>query len=310
MAPIHNRLVPTWIIFWFFLLLLSSTAIADCFNPNGTNRNIGAPDVPSGTEVYFPCNTVQPYSMCCRDTDKCLANGLCQQGGSTNLWRESCTDQSWRSAACVKLCVSETAQIWKERRKKANSYATQSGTDQPVKKCPDESYCCNGDNTNATQCCEQGNGLWIVDGQVTNKNPNATTSSTTTSSSSSAHPTVTILNSPAEQNTTSAAAPSSQNNSSGGGESNAGAIAGGVVGGVVALGIIIGGVLLLLRRRRRRRRSSEAQTPPMEVFYPPQVGMGMDTGKRLQEVEGTGADDRRELDGKTRSEMDAGGVKR
>ena len=113
-SPISsNTKVPTiWVtsIYFFFVLpLLISPVNADCYNPNGTNRNIGASDVASGTEAYFPCNTVQPYSMCCRNTDKCLANGLCQ--GGAGLWRESCTDQTWRSTACVKLCVSETGRF-------------------------------------------------------------------------------------------------------------------------------------------------------------------------------------------------------
>lgn len=97
-------------LLWTSLYRLISPATADtgCFNPNGTNRNVGAPDVPSGTSVYAPCNTVQPYSMCCRNSDKCLPNGLCQQSGSDIIWRESCSDQSWRSNTCVKLCVSDT----------------------------------------------------------------------------------------------------------------------------------------------------------------------------------------------------------
>jgi len=97
-------------LLWTSVSYLISTATADtgCFNPNGTDRNLGALDVPSGTNVYAPCNTVQPYSMCCRNSDKCLPNGLCQQAGSDIIWRESCSDQSWRSSACVKLCVSDT----------------------------------------------------------------------------------------------------------------------------------------------------------------------------------------------------------
>ena len=112
MSTMHGsfRRIP---LSWTLLCYLISTATADtgCFNPNGTNRNIGAIDVATGTEAYIPCNTVQPYSMCCRTTDKCLPDGLCQQIGSTNIWRESCSDQSWRSPACLKLCVSETGTI-------------------------------------------------------------------------------------------------------------------------------------------------------------------------------------------------------
>ena len=48
------------------------------------------PDNPA----YFPCDESAQVSMCCRITDKCMPNGLCQQGGSNILWRESCTDVS------------------------------------------------------------------------------------------------------------------------------------------------------------------------------------------------------------------------
>jgi len=52
--------------------------------------------------------------MCCalqnRDTDtydNCVKNGLCGNKGigNTSFWRESCTDHTWQSESCLKLCI-------------------------------------------------------------------------------------------------------------------------------------------------------------------------------------------------------------
>jgi hypothetical protein len=51
------------------------------------------------------------HSMCCRtnDTtpDNCRPDGLCQDTIETQrlVWRESCTDPTWRAAECLKLCI-------------------------------------------------------------------------------------------------------------------------------------------------------------------------------------------------------------
>jgi len=52
--------------------------------------------------------------MCCaiqnRDPvsiDVCGKNGLCGNGliSNTSFWRESCTDPTWQSESCLKLCI-------------------------------------------------------------------------------------------------------------------------------------------------------------------------------------------------------------
>lgn len=43
--------------------------------------------------------------------DICLDNGLCQNdlvGDKTTIWRESCTDPTWRDPACIKLFMNGT----------------------------------------------------------------------------------------------------------------------------------------------------------------------------------------------------------
>jgi len=95
-------------------LISTVTALGACYNYNGTDRNNGAWDVGPGNIDYLPCSNVASFSMCCRlnyGADSCMANGLCAQGGSSNIWRESCSDSSWKSSSCLKLCVSENGMI-------------------------------------------------------------------------------------------------------------------------------------------------------------------------------------------------------
>lgn len=63
--------------------------------------------------TYKPCNGSAPVSMCCHlgvinnGGDECGSGstyGLCGISG-TQLWRESCTDKTWQSPLCLKLCV-------------------------------------------------------------------------------------------------------------------------------------------------------------------------------------------------------------
>ena len=104
--------------FFIILSILPATSLAampTCFLPNSTDRNSLA-DVPPDSALFFPCNQVAPFSMCCRYGDKCLDNGLCESyaratDGSFLRGRESCTDRSWTSIHCLSgLCTNgETA---------------------------------------------------------------------------------------------------------------------------------------------------------------------------------------------------------
>ncbi|KAF2794846.1 hypothetical protein K505DRAFT_336583 [Melanomma pulvis-pyrius CBS 109.77] len=88
------------------LWLLASRAHAGCFRPNGTSRND-----PSGPDTYLPCSSSTTHSMCCRTgspsgNDVCRNDGLCKNGDL--IWRESCTDRTWKADACIKLCISDS----------------------------------------------------------------------------------------------------------------------------------------------------------------------------------------------------------
>lgn len=93
----------------FILFILFSTVIADCYFPNGTNSNIGL-----SSELYQACGGGDKHSMCCRmGRDQCRDDGLCSNYQRNEIWRESCTDPTWRSPSCVKLCVTGTGTLSK-----------------------------------------------------------------------------------------------------------------------------------------------------------------------------------------------------
>lgn len=146
--------------------LLIVTAHASCFVPNGTDRNqlYNATD---GSDAYIPCHTTKDgeASMCCRlgdsSPDICRPDGLCQNGDL--IWRESCTDSTWKMKGCVKLCID----------------GSMGDSDVAVKQCDDQSFCCD-ENGSGDQCCDRGQGSWLDEnGNVVNTKPASLTSSTT-----------------------------------------------------------------------------------------------------------------------------------
>lgn len=85
-------------IFW-------PSAHANCYYPDGTdqNRNLD--------KSYFqPCDPGDEHSMCCAlnmtTPEECRSDGLCHNLIDRQLWREGCTDPTWKSSKCIKLYVS------------------------------------------------------------------------------------------------------------------------------------------------------------------------------------------------------------
>lgn len=80
-----------------FIANLSCCVTATCYKPNGT----------AAADAYKPCR-VDPSdrlsSVCCRDTDQCLENGLCLNPDTKQIWRESCTKKNWSEGGCQELC--------------------------------------------------------------------------------------------------------------------------------------------------------------------------------------------------------------
>jgi len=100
MLPSNRKFLPILLA----ILQFSSTTIATCYNYNGSAVTIS---------TYKPCNGSAPVSMCCNlgqggnGGDACGSGstyGLCGVTGNT-LWRESCSDPTWQSPVCLKLCV-------------------------------------------------------------------------------------------------------------------------------------------------------------------------------------------------------------
>lgn len=88
------------------IVLYAQNVLANCYAPDGTDRN-GLPG--GGSNKYTPCETDNgDHSMCCNTGvgDTCHDDGLCWNEAKL-LWRESCTDPTWQSPKCLKLCVDD-----------------------------------------------------------------------------------------------------------------------------------------------------------------------------------------------------------
>jgi hypothetical protein len=93
---------------WLLAVISPAIAGATCYVPPAGDAINGVAEAPQ----YNSCNPDQAESMCCRNEtttgepyDTCAPNGLCRQSGdsSSSFWRESCTDSTWKSPACLKL---------------------------------------------------------------------------------------------------------------------------------------------------------------------------------------------------------------
>ncbi|ATZ50738.1 hypothetical protein BCIN_06g02260 [Botrytis cinerea B05.10] len=129
------------IISLVFIGLLNGFVEGQCYSYGGVEMD----------STYKPCNGSAPVSMCCHlgvinnGGDECGSGstyGLCGISG-TQLWRESCTDKTWQSPLCLKLCVG--------------------ANDTEITACPNGSYCCG---KNAADCCNANEGKFIVNNQV------------------------------------------------------------------------------------------------------------------------------------------------
>ena len=190
----------------------------------------------------------------------CRSDGLCADAGNDALWRTACTDPTWKSPECIKLCVNGTSEV---------------NNDVQVTQCSDGSYCC-GSNGIASACCNGGQGVWIVNGEETSVNPNASaaSSSTTTSSPSISAPGQTAVSegvSSAPQSTAGATSPAKSNKDANS-AAKVGGVVGGVVGGFIGLALILGACWFFLVRKRRQ----TARPPPMPDGRYPQ-GLGKST---------------------------------
>lgn len=90
----------------FYLHIFPSKTFAACYKPNGidVNEQLNLDD-------YQPCDGGDDESMCCALNrlypDKCRSDGLCSgyRYPDIAIWRDSCTDPTWKSPKCLKLCT-------------------------------------------------------------------------------------------------------------------------------------------------------------------------------------------------------------
>jgi hypothetical protein len=85
----------------FAVSQLAQESTASCYRPDGS---------PVGTD-YQPCNKDQ-QSMCCATNrynlhkNVCRPDNLCYDLTTGQIWRELCTDPTWKDPACLRLSTS------------------------------------------------------------------------------------------------------------------------------------------------------------------------------------------------------------
>ncbi|KAL8926539.1 MAG: hypothetical protein Q9208_002866 [Pyrenodesmia sp. 3 TL-2023] len=294
------------------ILSVIVAAIAGCYYPNGTDRNEGFP-----RDIYLPINPGDEFSMCCSSLgDKPRSDGLCENAEGSVIWRESCTDRTWQSPKCIKLCADSSPGNMESLLPAKDSklirfidtnnspgVGRQMDNDEQVTPCTDGSYCC-GDGSLGFDCCNEGRGVFVRDGTTQNANPSSTSASSTPSSSTDGSTTTppTSASVSADQRT---AAPSlaptltpTAATTPEGSKVDAGAVAGGVVGGLAGLVFIVVGAWYLLFKRRKGTKTMQDDMAQLQEF--PSTYHGAHTRSYPQEAQGSYTEEYK------RSELPAG----
>ncbi|KAL9589492.1 MAG: hypothetical protein Q9203_001710 [Teloschistes exilis] len=273
-------------------VLAAITAVsAKCYFPNGNDRNAGFPNA-----TYFPVNPSEDFSMCCSHLgDKPRDDGLCENSDGSVIWRESCTDRTWQSPKCIKLCADTS-----EDTNNTPGQGRQEDNDEQVTPCANGSYCC-GDGSLGFNCCNEGRGVFLKDGTTQKANPTATSASTAPSHSplpvsTPATAAAGVTTSSTVGTTPSLPAPTPSPQKS---KNNAGAIAGGVVGGLAGFSLAFAAIYLILRRRRKDQHAAKA-----EDAYPPAYPSISTHPQAIHEAQGSYKEDYK------RSELQAGRVEK
>ena len=82
-------------LFFFSFDIFSSFAHAKCYFPSGKELGV----------KYRPCVSGREFDSCCNDgMDECRPDGLCLNIDHHEIWRVGCTDPTWKSSSCIKLC--------------------------------------------------------------------------------------------------------------------------------------------------------------------------------------------------------------
>ena len=269
-------------LFLCLILSFSAQVLAQCYHFDGSRVN---------STNYVPCNSqVGVASMCCSkntssNADECLPNGLCRNyienshgnGFNTLLWRESCTDQTWKSPFCLNLCTAGSGKFGGTERVQSElaecalivrfvgvvigEFRNYSQDDVLVIQCPDQSYCCGESNMT---CCNQGHGTRIANIIGQTLSTSSITSSTSSAAISSSSSVSTTSPSPSASPT-----PTTSPLLSPGAKIGIGV---GVSVGAILAVLIGGGIWYLARKKARTRRvETENSYAPVDTQGSPKV---------------------------------------
>ncbi|KAI4229226.1 MAG: hypothetical protein LQ349_006423 [Xanthoria aureola] len=211
--------------------------------------SISAADSPisanTSANLLFKCNANTTFTTCCmRGTETCGPDLLCHNVNGYLVARQYCTDPTWTTDQCSRLCPE----------------FNEAGT--VLTTCDDGSYCCG---SRADDCCDAGRGYKInpSNGEIVIQSKTTSTSSSSSTSSTAApattSSTATAATAGAAQTGTNGALPSPIPPSSG---LSGGAKAGIAIGAVAGVAIIAGLAFLLYRERRKRKALAESEKQP------------------------------------------------
>ncbi|KAL8890010.1 MAG: hypothetical protein Q9215_002793 [Flavoplaca cf. flavocitrina] len=276
-----------WLRGLMALLIVADTATAACYHPNGTDRNARF-----SKEIYTPINPEEDVSMCCSTNgDQPRPDGLCTNSLGTIVWRESCTDKTWASPKCIKLCAGTSTDTHS-----TPGTGRQMDNDEKVMPCPDGSYCC-GDGAIGYTCCREGRGVFLKDGTTQATNPSSTIASSTSLLTTTGVPAGTTTDAPSPL--PPATSPPSSN-------VDGGAIAGIVIGGLAGIVLLLVAFWVLLHKRRKAQDAARNGMVPQQGYPPTSPNPSWPNGNYIntkpQEAQGSYAGDYK------RSELPAGPV--
>ncbi|KAF2669870.1 hypothetical protein BT63DRAFT_478104 [Microthyrium microscopicum] len=160
-------MIPSFVLA-FFLLELFGTCRATCYYPDGTTTD----------PIGVPCNQVVGVDgPCCRTTfsDACEANGLCYNSVQGYWFRDECTDPTWKSPNCHKICLDGTT-------------GGNSSSSAKLTSCPtDGSFCCGA--IDPTVCCSSSSRIFLsANSSSTSSSTSQSPTSSSTSTSSTSQP--------------------------------------------------------------------------------------------------------------------------
>lgn len=166
-----------------------------------------------------------------------------------------------------------------------NTNGSASGHDAAITSCGDGSYCCGSNNA---ACCDQHEGLCIVNGRITNVNPSTSTSTLSTSTSTVISVSTAVPSGPA-----TSSSPSPTNQSSGLDTSGKVGWGVGLPVGIIALGLI--SAWLFIYRKRGQKRLETGQLLKQGAMVDESTKSGQETRTQQKSGELPGSQPRAEL---------------